>query len=351
MSGTLFIRRLIQFIVAGSILFAPGISVADDIIKNAWSGPEISPFCLVVYAMQDPNIPPGFGAKYKLKFEDIALTTSMYPVVTANGDVDIGQCSGTSTVFNAWDKGAHGMFAFAFGAQKPVFQMIVQPGITKLEDLKGKRIGIPGIQSAGAEAIEMILKRGANLLPQKDYDFIDVGSNSAVTAALIAKRVDAVGSYPPFSYAMEKQGFKIFADEATYVPEYTTGVQIANRAWVEKNPDVFIRLLKALIETGAWFKNPANENAVEAWFMQHIASTPLDADTAKRVYDFYIRQDRLALDLNVPESTVRANLDILKERGYITDAEIPPLGQVVDLSYLNQARRELGMPPIPEFAK
>jgi hypothetical protein len=48
---------------------------------------------------------------------------------------------------------------------------------------------------------------------------------------------------------------------------------------------------------------------------------------------------------------VRANLDILKERGYITDAQIPPLGQVVDFSYLNEARRELGLPPAPEFAK
>lgn len=106
-----------------------------------------------------------------------------------------------------------------------------------------------------------------------------------------------------------------------------------------------------MTETGAWFKDPANESAVEAWFMQHIASTPLDADTAKRMYDFYIKQNRLALDGYVPKSTVRANLNILKLRGYITDAQIPPLGDVVDLSYLNEARRQLGLPAVPEFAK
>jgi hypothetical protein len=60
------------------------------------------------------------------------------------------------------------------------------------------------------------------------------------------------------------------------------------------------------------------------------------------MYQFYIKEKRLALDGNVPESAVRANLDILKERGYITNADIPPLGQVIDLSYLNEARRDLG---------
>ncbi len=112
---------------------------------------------------------------------------------------------------------------------------------------EGQARPVSGIQSAAAEAIEMILGAGAEpCLPQRDYDFVDVGSNSAVTAALIAKRVDATGSYPPFSYAMEKQGFKILADEATYVPQYVTGMQIANRAWADKNRDVFIRLLKAI---------------------------------------------------------------------------------------------------------
>ncbi|HWG06987.1 MAG TPA: ABC transporter substrate-binding protein [Beijerinckiaceae bacterium] len=345
-----FVKRALQ--LAGALVsLQPAIGFADDMITNAWSGPEVTPFCLVMYAMQDSNMPPGFTAKYKVKLQNTLLTTSMYPVVTANGDVDIGQCSGTSTVFNAWDKGAHGLFAFAFGAKAPVFQMVVAPGINTLADLKGKRIGIPGIQSAAAEGLQMILKRGANLLPQRDYDFLDVGSNSAVTAALLSKRIDAAGSYPPYSYDMEKRGFKILADESTYVPEYTTGMQIANRAWVQKNHEVFIRLLKAMLETGAWFKDPANETAVEAWFTQHISASPLDADTAKRVYDFYIKQNRLALDGSVTESTVRANLDILKERGYITDAQIPPLGQVVDFSYLNEARRELGLPPAPEFAK
>jgi hypothetical protein len=34
---------------------------------------------------------------------------------------------------------------------------------------------------------------------------------------------------------------------------------------------------------------------------------------------------------------------LLTERGLITESEYPPLDKLVDYSYLNQARRELGL--------
>ena len=336
-----------------SVWLCSGNAFAKDLIRTAISGPEISPFCLVARAAQEPTV-PGFSVKYDLEYENITLALTQYPIATSNGDVDMAQCSGISTVINAWAKGGRGLFVFAFGAQAPVYQLIVQPTIKSLADMKGKIAGIQGIQTAGAEAIEMILKRGANLLSEKDYNFVNVGVNSASIAAMMSKNIDAIPFYPPFSYGMERQGFNVIADESTYVPQYVTGTHIVNRAWAEKNKPLFVRYMKSLIETGQWFRNPANEAAAIDWLIKHISSgdaNPLDKASAKKVYDFYIKDNRLALDGSVPESAVRANLDILKERGYITDADIPPLGQVVDYTYLNQARQELGLPPVESFAK
>ena len=210
------------------------------------------------------------------------------------------------------------------------------------------------VQSAGAEAVEIILGRSANLKAGQDYNFIEIAGNSVAVTALVTKRIEGAATYPPFSYELERRGFKLLGNIAEYVPEYVTGIQIANRAWVEKNPELFNRLLKAMMETGAWFKDPSNQAAAEAWIQRRVSSggpEPLDTEGAKRVYQFYIKEDRLALDGSAPESAVRSNLGILKQRGYITDAEIPPLGEIVDMSYINKARRELGMQPVKEFVK
>ena len=55
------------------------------------------------------------------------------------------------------------------------FQLVANPAIKKLEDFRGKNIGTPGIQTASSEAVEMILKRGAGLLPGKDFNYVSTG--------------------------------------------------------------------------------------------------------------------------------------------------------------------------------
>src|SRR5262249_37152107 len=155
-----------------------------------------------------------------------------------------------------------------------------------LADMKGKVVGIPGIQSAGAEAAEMILKRGAGLLPERDYQYTTIGAGPAAMAALLAKKMDAIPYYPPFTYELEKRGFPPLADESTYVPQYVTGTHIVSRSWAEKNRPLFIRFLKSMIETGDWLKDPAKEKEVVAFFQENIppggGEGKLDQETAQK---------------------------------------------------------------------
>ena len=81
-----------------SVLLANSDANAQDKIVSAYSGPEVTPFCMLLRAVEDPQL--GFSKKFNVTFENITLTTAMFPVTTSNGDVNIGQCSGISTVFN-----------------------------------------------------------------------------------------------------------------------------------------------------------------------------------------------------------------------------------------------------------
>ena len=331
----------------------PSASFAEEKIKISVPSNDITAFCMGIRIARHPNF-PGPNKKYNLDFETVAMPIPQVPLAVSTNDINVGECSGISTVFNAWNKGAKNVIIFAFGSALPVYQLIASPKIKKLEDLKGKSIGIPGIQSAGAEAAEMILKRGVKLLPEKDFDYVTVGAASATMAALVAGKIDAVPYFPPFTYQLEKNGYTLLADAVTYVPQYVTGTHVVSRDWATKNRDQFVRMLKAMVETGDWLKDQANEKDVVKWFAENIASggaDKLSPAEAQRTYDFYVRDKRLAFDGYAPEAAVRANLDILKERGYITDAEIPPLGQVIDFSFLNQALKEMGKPAVQEYAK
>jgi ABC-type nitrate/sulfonate/bicarbonate transport system substrate-binding protein len=347
--------RSLMAVAAGlSTLAAAPVAFGQDKITVSVPSPAITAFCMVTRIARHPNY-PGPTKKYQLTFEDVAMPIPQVPVNIANNQVNVGECSGISTVLNAWNKGAKNMLVFAFGAESPVWQLIAQPEIKKLSDLKGKVVGIQGIQSAGAEAIEMILKRGANLLPERDYSYVTVGAGTATMAALLAKKIDAIAYFPPFTYELEKRGYPPLADEATYVPKYVTGTHVVSRSWADQNRPLFIRFLKSMIETGDWLKDPANEKEVVAFFRENIepgvGDGKMDQATAQKTYDLYVKDKRLSFNGYASEEAVRANIDILKERGYITDAEIPPLGQVFDFSYLNQALRELGHLEVKEYAK
>ena len=353
LTGT--IRAAVATLIAAGAfqsITGPGPATATT-VNVAVSGRDFAPFCMVNRIARHPSLPQISG-KYGVQTEDVTMPIPQIPVTVSNGSLPIGECTGISTAFNAWNKGAKKLMIFAFGSRLPVFQLIASRDIKSLQDVRGKIIGVQGIQTAGAEAVEMILKRGAAMLPDRDYKFITIGANSAVVAALRAGKIDVVPFYPPFTYELEKRGFAILADEVKYVPQYVTGAQIANRDWVEKNQDTFVKMLKALIEAGQWLRNPANEKEVVGWFGEHMASgTPekLDAVSAQRAYDFYVKENRLSFDGYAPQSAVQATLDILKERGFITEAEIPPLGKVIDFSYLNLARKELGLEPVAEYAR
>ena len=328
-------------------------AAAQEKIKVSIADGEITSFCLKMRMVRHPNFPE-MRQKYNLQFEDVMQIMAQAPVSVANRDIDIGECTGISTMVNAWNKGAKNLIVWSVGAIVPVYQLVANPAIKELKDFKGKNIGSPGIQTASSEAVEMILKRGANLLPGKDYEFVSTGGGNTRAAALLSGKIDALPTFPPISYDLEARGFKVVADEVTYVPQYVSGVDIVAKEWAEKNRDLFVRLIKASIGAGQWLKEPANKDKAIDWFAKNMkiaGGGELGRDNAVRMYQFYIAEKRLSFDGYAPMEAVRANLDILKERGYLKDSEIPPLGQIFDFSYLNQALRELGLPEVKEFPK
>jgi hypothetical protein len=74
------------------------------------------------------------------------------------------------------------------------------------------------------------------------------------------------------------------------------------------------------------------------------AGTKLGPDYARRIYSDIVAVNGGVLeDAYADRALFTTTFRLLTERGLIAESEYPPLDKLVDYSYLNQARRELGM--------
>ena len=55
-------------------------------------------------------------------------------------------------------------------------------------------------------------QRSADLLPGRDYNYVSTGGGSTRAAALLSGKIDALPTFPPISYELEKRGFNVVAD-------------------------------------------------------------------------------------------------------------------------------------------
>jgi ABC-type nitrate/sulfonate/bicarbonate transport system substrate-binding protein len=107
----------------------------------------------------------------------------------------------------------------------PAFYLVVDPTITSVADLRGKRVGInQPHRMAGMTMLALLRKWDLNA--QSDLDLIDLGINDRSLEALIDNQVDAALLPPEKAFVAEARGFPIVADSLQlgfhWVPLATT---------------------------------------------------------------------------------------------------------------------------------
>lgn len=126
--------------------------------------------------------------------------------------------------------------------------IVVQPEITSLEQLKGKRIGYTGGSRTHYVALVFAEKMGWDPV----YD-ISLMSNARMDA-LKSRRVDAIIANENRLAEARASGFKSLLDVSEWnVPIAGTGVAVP-RSWLEDNRDTVRRFIKSMIEADAMLK-------------------------------------------------------------------------------------------------
>lgn len=133
-----------------------------------------------------------------------------------------------------------------------VHAMMVKPEIKRVEDLKGKKIGVSSLGSLTDFLVRTIArKKGLN--PDRDLTFLVMGGDSERLMALRAGSVDASAmSHPGYGRA-RRLGFSMLWDSAKEI-DYPWMEITTRRETIKKDRELVTNYMKAHLEGIALFK-------------------------------------------------------------------------------------------------
>jgi NitT/TauT family transport system substrate-binding protein len=261
---------------------------------------------------------PAFIGKEKGCFEkrDLDVSLIRIPVVSnippalVAGSLQIGMSTAT-VLLQAVDGGIElNVVAGATRMVKgnPTLSLVVrkETEIKNAADVKGKKIGVPGINSVADVMFRKWLKNnGVNL---NEVTFIETPFPQ-MNDLLRAGTVDAVLAAEPIRSRIVDAGTGVRAPEEYYVavsPDSILAFWIATAAWAKANPDVVRKFRECLVEGLAFIKsNPEEAKAIEKQYLS--VNTPvyptMTADAKPEDFQFFV-------DLAREFALVRKTIDV-----------------------------------------
>ena len=209
--------------------------------------------------------------------------------------------------------------------------VFARPGITRLEQLKGKRIGISGF-GAATHFAAIILAQHLKLDPDKDMVLVPGGPDAERVAAMSAGKIDAAIFNSSTVPIAKRLGFV----ELVKIPDLKVEVQgngmATTRSYIKTNRDVVKSALKGYIEGINFIFN--NKQEAQKVFAKYMRTS--DADVLESSYQAYV------------STTPRKPYPTLKGLQFLLDRLAPTMPQAktakpeqfVDMSFLNELEKE-----------
>jgi ABC-type nitrate/sulfonate/bicarbonate transport system substrate-binding protein len=123
-----------------------------------------------------------------------------------------------------------------------------RPGIEHRSQLAGKKIGFVGDGGLNDALVQFIIERlDAAGIRNLHGEPVPPGGDKEIEA-LMNGRCDAIVVTPPESIYAQRQGCHYLIDFAEYGLNYSLGGIAARRDYIEKNPDIVNKFIKAYVE-------------------------------------------------------------------------------------------------------
>lgn len=275
----------------------------------------------------------GFFKDEGIDLEIIFMAANLASTAVLSGDVDYnGAVTGT---IGAAVRGQP-MKVLLFTVSKPLLFLIGKKEIKDVKQLRGKKIAGSSPGGSATLIADKVL-RHFSLEPGKDVSLLPMGGSAASRYAVLENNVVDASflSVPENIFALEK-GYNelVFAGDVVEFPQNGFGTSDKR---IRENPDEVYRMVRATLRglQFVWDKN--NHEAVT-----NILMKQWKVNDRKMAAEMFRHVNRvLTKDAYVKPESVQVLIDLARESAKVTKPVT--VADVVDYSFLDKARKELGI--------
>jgi NitT/TauT family transport system substrate-binding protein len=211
------------------------------------------------------------------------------------------------------------------------YSVVARAGTTRIEQLKGKRLGVSGFGSASHNAALILLKK-FSLEPNKDVALVVAGPTSDRLSAVEAGRIDATLLTPSELPRSRKQGLVEVYDLADMGIEVQGNGFATSRSFIKSQRDTVLSALKGYVEAIHYIhRNRDETRKIIAKYLRLTDGEVLDA-----TYTAFVKTVAKR-----PTPTLKGIQFMLDEvAAKMPNAKSAKPDQFVDLSLLQQLDKE-----------
>ena len=270
----------------------------------------------------------GFYREEGLNVEVILIRGAVGLQALLGGSVDYTSASGSTIA--AAVRGLPVKLAFIVAA-KPQFDLIAQPQIRSVQDLKGKLVGISS-RGGSIDLLTQIILQKNGLTPNKDAVSIVVGGQEDTVLALRAGRIAAALLTPPRPLILQREGFNRIAYSGDYMSTYPTGGIGVTDDKIKSDPAEVFAFVRGSLK-GLQF---ARQNRAESIKIIGEYLGVKDVALTEQIFELYL--NRLSADGSADEAWMKGAIEFTQKSIGGDVKEVSP-GQVFDFSFVQRAAR------------
>lgn len=224
--------------------------------------------------------------------------------------------------------------AIVMGGESSVNQLMVQPGIRSIAELRGKTVIVDAPNTAYALQLKKILL-DSGLKPGTDYEIKPIGATPLRLAAMRENKNYAASMLgPPTSVQAKTAGLVSLAGSQQAIGPYQAISAFVQRPWAKAHADLLIRYISAYVEAQRWLLAPANKPAVLELITQQWH---LSASEASDIYELMTQkgwfEEDARFDLEGFKNVLKLRAEVEGQWG----GKPPSADKYLDFSYYDQA--------------
>ena len=173
----------------------------------------------------------GFFRDEGLEAEIVVMGAAVSIAALSNDDIDYTLLTGS--VIRAAIRGLPVRLVAGLMTSSP-HVLLARPEFKSVNELRAKKIGVGAFGDATQVLARAIIARHG-LDPEKEIQFLALGSDSARFAALEQRLADVVVTSPPWDFEGRKMGYNILARAYEYLNYPLSGLGVSVKS-IQRNP-------------------------------------------------------------------------------------------------------------------